>query len=268
MILNKFKYAVFYCVCLFSCSAYADSYRNESRYIEQLPISAINYDFDQFSTSDSVVLELYGIGASSIKVNKSNQGLVLLDASDSHVELSVKRNALSDISHMQLEAESFVGSTFVLDFEEASVQSLISNINTNVVGFDPVLNTVSYVDAWITKKNRKRGFDIASRVAVRGEGDCTEHSVLLGAIARGLGYPAKVVFGVVIIGFENGVEAFGHAWNEVYVDGRWQLADAALYGLELPAFYVPTGTLDNEGPGFALSLVNSMSRFPKKIVLK
>jgi transglutaminase-like putative cysteine protease len=49
------------------------------------------------------------------------------------------------------------------------------------------------------------------------EGDCNEHAVLFGALARAVGLPARVVAGVV---YANGAFQY-HAWNEVWLGGRW-----------------------------------------------
>ncbi|MFZ5563040.1 MAG: transglutaminase-like domain-containing protein [Thermodesulfobacteriota bacterium] len=53
------------------------------------------------------------------------------------------------------------------------------------------------------------------------QGDCNEHAVLLAALARAAGIPAKIETGLVYL---NG-RFFYHAWNALYV-GRWITADA------------------------------------------
>ncbi|RKX70846.1 hypothetical protein DRP53_03635 [candidate division WOR-3 bacterium] len=59
-------------------------------------------------------------------------------------------------------------------------------------------------------------------------GDCNEHAVLLAALARALGIPAKIYVGLVNLG-----DAFYyHAWNGLYL-GRWIPVDAT-YG-QFPA---------------------------------
>jgi hypothetical protein len=53
-------------------------------------------------------------------------------------------------------------------------------------------------------------------------GDCNEHAVLLAALARAAGVPARVEAGVVYLRGR----FYYHAWNLLYV-GRWVTADAA-----------------------------------------
>ena len=56
--------------------------------------------------------------------------------------------------------------------------------------------------------------------------------------------------GTVIVEYESGVEAYGHAWNEMWLDGRWYRVDAAMHEAKaLKKFYLPAHIMDNEGIG-------------------
>ena len=58
------------------------------------------------------------------------------------------------------------------------------------------------------------------------EGDCTEHAVLLAALARACGIPARVAIGLVYVDQAGG---FGyHMWTEMYLSGHWIPLDATL----------------------------------------
>ena len=59
-------------------------------------------------------------------------------------------------------------------------------------------------------------------------GDCNEHAMLLAALARAAGIPARVEAGLVYLKGK----FYYHAWNLLYV-GRWVTADA-VFG-QLPA---------------------------------
>jgi transglutaminase-like putative cysteine protease len=75
----------------------------------------------------------------------------------------------------------------------------------------------------VTEKNLETAFATAIEVLQSREGDCTEHAVLLAALARAAGIPARVVAGLVY-----SQRAFvGHMWTEVYV-GEWVPLDATL----------------------------------------
>jgi transglutaminase-like putative cysteine protease len=64
--------------------------------------------------------------------------------------------------------------------------------------------------------------DRASDVVAAGEGDCTEHTVLLVALARSLGIPAREVHGLVYARYGDGQDAlYWHAWAEIRSAGEW-----------------------------------------------
>jgi hypothetical protein len=83
-----------------------------------------------------------------------------------------------------------------------------------------------YVHATIAEKNFSTAFATAAEVAQTREGDCTEHAVLLAALARSRGIPARVAVGLVYVA---SAQAFGyHMWDELYVNGQWIPMDATL----------------------------------------
>jgi transglutaminase-like putative cysteine protease len=68
--------------------------------------------------------------------------------------------------------------------------------------------------------------DRASEVLQAGKGDCTEHAVLLVALARALGIPARGVHGLVYARYDDGQDAlYWHAWAEVRSAGEWIAMD-------------------------------------------
>ncbi len=83
-----------------------------------------------------------------------------------------------------------------------------------------------FVHEHVAEKNLSHSFATAVEVAEMGEGDCTEHAVLLAALARARGIPARAVIGLVYVESQ---EAFAyHMWNEVYVADRWVPLDGTL----------------------------------------
>lgn len=69
-----------------------------------------------------------------------------------------------------------------------------------------------------------QAFATAAEVMDSGEGDCTEHAVLLAALARARGIPARVAIGLVY----KDRAFYYHMWTEVYVADRWIPLDATL----------------------------------------
>jgi len=74
----------------------------------------------------------------------------------------------------------------------------------------------------ITRSGYSQAFATAAEVIDSREGDCTEHAVLLAAMARARGIPARTAIGLVYVD-----QAFWyHMWTEVHVADRWIPLDA------------------------------------------
>jgi len=88
-----------------------------------------------------------------------------------------------------------------------------------------------FVTGYINEKGLGVGFATATEVARNRRGDCTEHGVLLAALARAAGIPARGVSGLIDIPASFGVKGlhFGyHMWTQVYINGKWVDLDAAM----------------------------------------
>ena len=104
----------------------------------------------------------------------------------------------------------------------------------------------------IPKPNYHSGFESALTALRRGEGDCTEHAVLLAALARSRGIPARIATGLI---FESQAAAF-HAWTELYLVDRWVAFDATRPQGGISARYL-CAVADN------LAGVNAVARLQK-----
>jgi transglutaminase-like putative cysteine protease len=142
--------------------------------------------------------------------------------------------------------------SFVIDHDTEVFTTVRAELEAKEGKAPDMAALTRFVGDFIQKKNLSRGLDVASVVAKRREGDCTEHAVLLTALARSRGIPARVVTGVALLPGKEGVQAFGHAWVEYARKGRWERADAALPE-SLGVVYLPLGLWEDEGPGYAFS---------------
>jgi len=89
-------------------------------------------------------------------------------------------------------------------------------------------------------------------------GDCNEHAVLLAALARAAGIPARVVAGLVHTG-----DGFAwHAWNELWL-GAWVSADAVFDQLPADATHVK---LIEGGPERHLELAELVGKLDFAVV--
>ncbi len=88
------------------------------------------------------------------------------------------------------------------------------------------LAVVLFIDPATTEKDFSQAFATAAEVAANPVGDCTEHAVLLAALARARGIPARAAVGLV---YMQGAQSLGyHMWTEVYIGNRWIPLDATL----------------------------------------
>jgi hypothetical protein len=155
--------------------------------------------------------------------------------------------------------------TFVIDFNEPEFEPLRQELAARATKTTrPQL--VEYV-ADLIEASDERDWDLASVVARRRRGDCSEHAVLTTALARLQGIPARVVLGVALVSDEKGHGAFGHAWAETLEQGKWSVADAALFELDAAVRYVPIGLLEDEGMGYSMDLVRTMQMWIDRVIV-
>ena len=91
-----------------------------------------------------------------------------------------------------------------------------------------------FVSGYITQHGLDVGYASALEVANNRQGDCTEFAVLLAAMARAAGVPARVVTGMVYADrYGKAARVFvPHAWVQAWTGSRWQSYDAALRHLD------------------------------------
>jgi hypothetical protein len=155
------------------------------------------------------------------------------------------------------------GASYAIPYRGDKDLSEFTEPNTWLQSDDPVVVAAARAaigdekDAWkaakrlerwvyehIRNKNMTVGFASAREVCDTGEGDCSEHAVLLAAVLRAVGIPSRVSMGVV---YFNGVFA-GHAWTEAWI-GDWIPLDATMARPFVSAVHVSFGnsSLSDEG---------------------
>lgn len=94
---------------------------------------------------------------------------------------------------------------------------------------DPVVlatSLESLVHRVIQKKDFSQAFASAAETAKQLQGDCTEHAVLLAALARARKLPARTAIGLVYYPPKQGFAY--HMWDEIWVGDRWLPFDATI----------------------------------------
>jgi hypothetical protein len=121
-----------------------------------------------------------------------------------------------------------------------------------------------FVADYIDKKDFSVGFGTAAETAQSREGDCTEHAVLLAALGRVRGLPARTACGLVYLPHyagQDNVLGF-HMWAQFYFDGHWEDYDAALTDGATPYWrlgFVATDLNDISMSDFTMQLMRWMS---------
>ncbi|HEU0069398.1 MAG TPA: transglutaminase-like domain-containing protein, partial [Nitrospiraceae bacterium] len=124
-----------------------------------------------------------------------------------------------------------------------------------------------YVRGFVHNKNFTQAISSAADVVRSREGDCTEHAVLLAALCRARGIPARVAIGLVYYEPQQGFAY--HMWNEIWIGQQWIPLDATLGqgGIGAAHLKVSDSNLSSASPITALlPVVEVMGQLELEIV--
>lgn len=159
---------------------------------------------------------------------------------DREVEITIRRNdwdAARKVAKLESVDESlraFLAASHICDSADSRIRRLAKRATRGATTPAQIAAALrEKVTEYITNKNMDVGFATASDVARNRSGDCTEHAVLLAAMCRAVGLPARGVSGIIEVpsGYihEKKGSAFGyHMWTQVYIGGEWIDIDAAM----------------------------------------
>ncbi|MDQ7997182.1 MAG: transglutaminase-like domain-containing protein [Luteibacter sp.] len=87
----------------------------------------------------------------------------------------------------------------------------------------------SFLTSYIDQTGLEVGYASALETIQTRRGDCTEHAVLLAAMARSQGIPTRIVTGLVYAQrFAGASRVFvPHTWVQAWINGRWESFDSA-----------------------------------------
>lgn len=129
-----------------------------------------------------------------------------------------------------------------------------------------------HVTTEVREKTLSVAFGTAGDVARSRAGDCSEHAVLLAAMCRARGIPARGVLGLVYVPrFAARDNVFGfHMWTQVLLDGQWVDVDAALRQTDVDPTHLALATtiLDEADFGAAalLPFMHALSTLKLEVV--
>jgi len=148
---------------------------------------------------------------------------------------------------------SHLASSFLIDYTEPSIRGLRPLIESRYGRQPSPGDLEQFVYASIEDKNAARGFDVASIVAQSRSGDCSEHAVLLTALLRMYGYPARTVLGIYV-SLQEPVMAYGHAWAEYRTRTGWTGIDGTRIDDSVGVHYIPLGVIRDESIAYRLAV--------------
>lgn len=158
---------------------------------------------------------------------------------------------------------TWLEATFVIDFDQPEFAPLKAEMAD--LGAKPTrAQIVEFVNRTVDE-HTPRGWDLASTVAKRRQGDCSEHAVLTAALARMYGIPARVTVGIALVSDGKDFAAYGHAWTEMQEGGTWVVADAAMLEMAASVRYIPMGLMEDEGMGYVMSLAGLSNQWIQKV---
>lgn len=114
--------------------------------------------------------------------------------------------------------------------DPALKQAALQTIQGAKTELEKMQRLQQFVSDRISQSNLSTGYASAKEAFENRTGDCTEYALLLAAMARAIGIPARVAGGLAYsptyLGQTNSF--IPHAWTQAFVQGRWRSFDAAL----------------------------------------
>jgi transglutaminase-like putative cysteine protease len=155
-------------------------------------------------------------------------------------------------SEADLSNPAFLQSTALVDYDNEAVEELLANAaQASDSPIDIALGLRAFVYGFFDNDYEDiASYDSASQIAKSARGDCTEYAVLLTALLRGNGIPARIVNGYGYL--DGGGDDLGwlwpHAWTQALIDGCWIDLDATLPKPTPDAARIITGFDEKELP--------------------
>ena len=168
------------------------------------------------------------------------------------VDLEVRRAPLPEAASRRASSADpalvpYLASTLYLKHDDPAIRQLAEQARAGETQPSRIAaNLCRFVSREITTKDLSIGFATASEVAKTRQGDCSEHAVLLAALARACGIPSRVAMGIVHVDRALGRrDVFGyHMWTQVHLAGGWYDLDSALHQIECDPTHIALDVSD------------------------
>ena len=217
---------------------------------------ASNVVIKDIATLQTLKLEISGIKYNDVNVHGERQTLI-------DNILTVEKEPLSDLAptldvdKLDTLEKIFLQPGPFIQSDHQKIKDKAKNITRDEI---VPLEKAKKLIAWVYKNIEKRPVlsvpDALSTLENR-VGDCNEHAVLLAALARASGIPARIETGLAYL---NG-RFYYHAWNLLYL-GRWITADSVFNQIPADVTHVrfTTGSLKQ------LDLMSIIGKIKLKVI--
>jgi len=149
--------------------------------------------------------------------------------------------------------EAWLAPSLLIQSDHPEIADLVTSIKG---GNRSALRLARRLHDWVYKNIEKRptmGMPSALDVLASRQGDCNEHAVLMAALCRAAGIPARVAAGIV---YMRG-RFYYHAWNELYLN-EWVPVDATLGQFPADVTHVKFVQGDMEDQLMVLNLIGRL----------
>jgi len=198
------------------------------------------------------------------------------DADGKTAKLTVSRQnhvALADVSPQSFgdDMRPYLAPNAIINSDDPAVQEMARQARGDAKSPYAIADRLrKYVTDVIDEKNLDVGFATASEVCRNKAGDCSEHAVLLAALGRASGLPARVVTGLVYVPIFGGSDhIFGfHMWTQFRIGDTWVDFDAAQHESDCNPTHIAFNVSSLEGAGLgqiAIDLINVIGNLELEI---
>jgi len=150
-------------------------------------------------------------------------GMTILSATNDEVEVEIKAGPKLEIFSKE-ELQKHLEPTISMPIQDPKI---VRTARRLLRGSQDPNGNAARLAQWVygaVQKQAILSFPNAVQVLETLQGDCNEHAVLYGALARAAGIPTRLCAGLLYLdGF-----FYYHAWNEVYLDDSWVSVDTTL----------------------------------------
>ena len=173
-----------------------------------------NVQLSKGSLSEAIITSSH----QKLEVNSERSGTLSIEIPEVEDENCV------DLPVKDSELQAFLSATAFVEVSHPDIRAKAMEIlDGEVNSWRASKKLCKWVYKSITEKKLTGGFNSSLKTLESRSGDCTEHTVLLIAMARSVGIPARICSGLVF-----SKDAFYyHFWPEVYV-GTWVQMDPSL----------------------------------------